>query len=199
MRCSLLKRWGVIVGLLVVSSAWARSPGGDFELKDPTGRAVRLSHFQGKVVLLAFGFTHCPDVCPTELLQFTQLLSNLGPDSERVQPLFVSVDPARDTPEVLTQYVGAFSRKILPLTGTRAELRKIARQYGTYFRYINTSGGGAGYTVDHTGNTYVIDTRGKLNAVYPFGTPLKELELSVRSLLPNGVQAQPQSENREIN
>lgn len=189
MRCSLLIRWGVIAGLLVVANAWARPPGGDFELKDPAGRIVRLSGFQGQVVVLAFGFTHCPDICPTELLQFAQLLSDLGPDSEYVQPLFISVDPARDTPEVLTKYIGAFNPKILPLTGTRTELSKVARQYGTYFRYVKSPSGG--YTVDHTGNTYVIDTRGKLNAVFPFGAPLKELERAVRSLLPSVAQAKP--------
>lgn len=199
MHCSLLKRWGVlVVGFLVVSSALARSPGGDFELKDPAGRSVRLSEFQGKVVLLSFGYTHCPDICPTELLQFAQLLKNLGSDSERVQPIFIAVDPARDTPEVLTQYVGGFSRKILPLTGTKAELMKVAHQYGTYFRYVNASRG-LGYTVDHSGNTYVIDTRGKLSAVFPFGTPLRELEYSVRSLLPGAERAKPQPGNAEIN
>lgn len=188
MHCSLLKCWVLIAGLLVVSSALARSPGGDFELKDPAGRSVRLSEFQGKVVLLSFGFTYCPDVCPTELLKFAQLLSNLGPDSERVQLIFISVDPARDTPDVLTKYVGAFSRKILPLTGTRTELKKVAKQYGVYFRYVST-GRNSGYTVDHSANTYVIDVRGRLEGVYPFGTPPEEIERSVRALLSGMDQA----------
>ncbi|WP_223264645.1 SCO family protein [Sulfuriferula plumbiphila] len=172
----------MILGLLVVSSASARSLGGDFELEDTAGHSVRLSMFHGKVVLLAFGFTHCPDICPTTLLQFAQLSSALGSNSDRVQAIFISVDPARDTPEVLTNYVGAFNRKILPLTGTRAELMKVAKQYGTYFRYVNT-GGSLGYSVDHSGNTYVIDAQGKLSAIYPFGTPLEEIERYVEALL----------------
>lgn len=197
-RCNLFQHWILAFGLLVVSSALAVSPGGDFELKDPAGRSVRLSEFRGKVVLLSFGFTHCPDICPTELLQFAQLMSNLGPDSARVQPIFISVDPARDTPEVLSKYVGAFSPKILPLTGTRAELMKVTQLYGTYFKYVKT-GGGLGYTVDHSGNTYVIDARGKLEAVYPFGTPLEEIEHSVRTLLPSngGLRKTPLDRNRK--
>ena len=174
----------IILGFLMVSSAFARPLGGNFELKDTTGHTVSLSLFYGKVVVLAFGFTHCPDICPTTLLQFTQLLSALGSDSDRIQAIFISVDPARDTPEILTQYVDAFNRKILPLTGTKDELKKVAKQYGTYFSYVRNVGH-PGYTVDHSGNTYVIDARGKLSAIYPFGTPLDEIERYVKTLLQN--------------
>lgn len=175
----------VIFSFFVISSAFARPLGGDFKLEDPAGRTVQLSEFRGKVVVLAFGYTHCPDVCPTELLQFAQLLRELGADSGHVQAIFISVDPARDTPEVLTRYVNAFSREILPLTGTQTELKKVARQYGTYFRYVKAGAGSSGYAVDHSGNTYVIDTRGQLGAIYPFGAPLEEIVNAVRSRLPN--------------
>ena len=190
----LLKCLLVIFGFFVVSNVFARPLGGDFKLEDPAGHPVRLSEFHGKVVLLAFGYTHCPDICPTELLQFAQLLRELGTDSDRVQPIFISVDPVRDTPEVLIQYVNSFSRKIIPLTGTQSDLMKVARQYGTYFRYVKAGAGSSGYTVDHSGNTYVIDARGKLGAIYPFGTPLEEIERSVRSLLPNKHPSNPQPE-----
>lgn len=181
-----MKRIRVLLALLVLSlgtGAWAETKlGGDFTLHTSRGEAVSLSSLRGKVVLLYFGFTYCPEMCPTELLQFQQLLSKLPPGKrEKVQPVFVSVDPKRDTPEVLDPYVSHFGGGILALTGSEAELRKVADQYGAQFRYVQT---GASYTVDHTVNTFVIDPSGKLVRVVPFGTPVQELLSHVSRLLP---------------
>jgi len=171
------------LSLCLASPIWANaSPGGDFTLRTPQGKAVSLTSLQGKVVLLYFGFTYCPEMCPTELLQFQHLLTQLPPEKRRlVQPIFISVDPKRDTAEVLTPYVSHFGKEILALTGSEAELRQVADQYGAQFRYVPT---GDSYTVDHTVNTFLIDTRGKLVRIIPYGTPTTEMLKLVSRLLP---------------
>lgn len=171
----------LILGL--VASSWANTRlGGDFTLYTSKGEPVSLSSLRGKVVLLYFGFTYCPEMCPTELLQFQRLLAKLAPSQrQRVQPIFVSVDPKRDTPDVLEPYVKHFGDGILALTGTEPQLRRVAEQYGATFRYVPT---GSGYTVDHTVNTYIIDTQGRLVRVLPYGTPHSELLDYVSRLLP---------------
>lgn len=160
----------------------ATTPGGDFTLHTPQGESVSLASLQGRVVLLYFGFTYCPEMCPTELLQFQRLLSLLPADQRaQVQPIFVSVDPKRDTPDVLVPYISHFGKEILALTGSEQELRKVADQYGVQFRYVPT---GSSYTVDHTVNTYLIDRTGKLVQIIPYGTPTKEILKLVSRLLP---------------
>lgn len=181
-----MKLCRVLLGCLFMSFAfptWAGTKlGGDFTLHTSKKEAVSLSSLRGKVVLLYFGFTYCPEMCPTELLQFQHVLAKLPPEKRgRVQPIFVSVDPKRDTPEVLDPYVEHFGGGILALTGSEPELRKVADQYGAQFRYVPT---GSSYTVDHTVNTFVIDTSGKLVRVVPYGTPTQELLNYVSKLLP---------------
>ncbi len=173
-----------IASLLFCSApaqATAAKLGGDFTLRTSQGQDVSLTSMRGKVVLLYFGFTYCPEMCPTELLHFQQLLAQLPPETRaRVQPVFVSVDPKRDTPEVLEPYVGHFGQGILALTGSEEELRQVAGQYGAQFRYVPT---GSSYTVDHTVNTFVIDPQGKLVRVIPYGTPVKDMLTYVNQLL----------------
>jgi len=174
----------VSLALFCTSLAWAgpQTLGGDFTLRTTKNVEVSLSSFKGKAVLLYFGFTYCPDMCPTELLQFKQLLAML-PDDKRnlVQPIFISVDPKRDTADVLDPYVGFFDNRILALTGSVQELRKVAGQYGVHFRYVPT---GSSYTVDHTVNTFLIDTQGKLVRIIPYGTPTQDVLKLVTALLP---------------
>lgn len=180
----------LLLGLLFASGlACAATPdaatplGGDFTLQTPAGKPVSLASLKGKVVLLYFGFTYCPEMCPTELLQFQQLLARLPADKRgRVLPVFISVDPARDTPDVLEPYIAHFGGGILALTGKEPDLRKVAAQYGAQFRYVPT---GSSYTVDHTVNTYVVDTQGKLARVFMYGTSTQDMTQYVLSLLPD--------------
>lgn len=178
-------RYGIVSLLLFCTSlAWAGSHtlGGDFTLRTTQNKEVSLSSFKGKAVLLYFGFTYCPDMCPTELLQFKQLLAMLPADKRSlVQPIFISVDPKRDTADVLEPYVGFFDKGILALTGSEQELHKVAGQYGAHFRYVPT---GSSYTVDHTVNIFLIDTQGKLVRIIPYGTPTQDVLKLVTALLP---------------
>ena len=133
--------------------------GKTLELTDHTGRPRRLEDWRGKVVVLFFGFTHCPDVCPTTLADLSQVMKVLGPDADRVQVLFVTVDPERDTREVLGKYVGAFDPRFLGLSGDAGATQRAAREFKVYYEKRKTSDG---YSVDHSGQTYVIDPRGRL-------------------------------------
>jgi protein SCO1/2 len=133
--------------------------GKSLELTDHTGRPRKLEDFRGKAVVVFFGFTHCPDVCPTTLADVAQTLKQLGPQAERVQVLFVTVDPERDTPEVLGKYVTAFDPRFLGLYGDTAATQRAAREFKVYYEKRKTADG---YSVDHSGQTYVIDPQGRL-------------------------------------
>jgi protein SCO1/2 len=133
--------------------------GETLELTDHTGRRRTLEDFRGKAVVLFFGFTHCPDVCPTTLADLSQALRQLGPDAERVQVLFVTVDPERDTREALAKYVTAFDPRFLGLYGDDAATRRTAQEFKIYYEKRKA---GESYSVDHSGQSYVIDPRGRL-------------------------------------
>jgi protein SCO1/2 len=133
--------------------------GKDFALTDHTGKARTLADFRGKAVVMFFGYTRCPDVCPTTLADLSQVMKALGPDADRVQVLFVTVDPERDTREVLGKYVGAFDPRFLGLSGDAGATQRAAREFKVYYEKRKTSDG---YSVDHSGQTYVIDPRGRL-------------------------------------
>jgi protein SCO1/2 len=128
-------------------------------LTDHNGRPRTLADFRGRAVVLFFGFTHCPDVCPTTLADVSQAMKQLGPDAERVQVLFVTVDPERDTPEALARYVTAFDPRFLGLYGDAAATRKTAQEFKIYFEKRKA---GDSYSVDHSGQSYVIDPQGRL-------------------------------------
>ena len=133
--------------------------GRSLELMDHTGRPRRLEDFRGKAVVVFFGFTQCPDVCPTTLAEVSGALKQLGPDAERVQVLFVTVDPERDTQEVLAKYVSAFDPRFLGLYGDAASTQRTAKEFKVYYEKRKQ---GDGYTVDHSAQTYVIDPQGRL-------------------------------------
>lgn len=161
----------------------ARALGGEFELVDTDGRAFKLSSLRGKIVLIYFGYTGCPDACPTDLLLFRDLLERLGSRKESAQPIFISVDPARDTLEHLAAYASAFSPTIRALTGSEKQLRQVAKAYGSYFNYVGRTPGSTTYTVDHSVSIYVVNGEGKLVSVIPFGTPLEEVVRRVERML----------------
>jgi protein SCO1/2 len=157
--------------------------GGDFTLDGPKG-AVSLHDFAGKLVLLQFGYTYCPDICPTALAIFAQALGSLTPiEISQVQPLFVSVDPERDTAARLVEYTTFFHPSILGLTGPANRLTEITGHYGAVFvRQENASAGG--YVIDHTALTYLIDKQGRLIASLPHALPPEQLVAEIRKYLP---------------
>lgn len=157
--------------------------GGDFELLDTDGRKFKLSSQRGKIVLIYFGYTSCPDACPTDLLLFRDVLSRLGSRKALVQPIFISVDPARDKPEYLASYTNVFSPAILALTGSERQLRRVAKAYGSYFSYVARSPGSTTYSVDHSVNIYVVDAKGSLVSVIPFGTPVDDVVRRIEGIL----------------
>lgn len=135
--------------------------GKDFKLIDHTGQPRTLDDFKGKAVALFFGFTHCPDICPTAMAELAQVLKLLGNDARLVQVLFVTVDPKRDTPAVLSQYVPAFHPSFLGLYGDPAAIERTAKEFKAYY-HVNKANDSGGYTVDHSGQIFVFDPQGRL-------------------------------------
>ncbi len=137
--------------------------GADFSLPDSSGKTRTLADYKGKVVVLFFGYTHCPDVCPTTMAELSQALQQLGPDdAKRVQVLFVTVDPERDTPELMAQYVPAFNPTFVGLRpGNQEQLTKVTKDFRVYYAKVPGRTPDS-YTMDHTAASYVFDTDGKL-------------------------------------
>ncbi|MBL8377105.1 MAG: SCO family protein [Burkholderiales bacterium] len=133
----------------------------DFALTDHTGKPVTLASYKGKVVTVFFGFTHCPDVCPTALAEMRAVMENLGPDAARVQVLFVTVDPERDTQDLLSKYVPAFHPSFVGLTSDTATIARTAKDFKVYFQKVPGKTPGS-YTVDHSAGTFVFDPQGRL-------------------------------------
>ena len=154
--------------------------GKSLELRDHTGRLRRLEDFRGKAVIVSFGFTHCPDVCPTTLADLSTAVKRLGPDADRVQVLFVTVDPERDTPEVLAKYVTAFHPGFLGLYGDAAATQRVARDFKVYYEKRKT---GESYSVDHSGQSYVLDPHGRLRLFVRHDRITSDLPDDLRTLL----------------
>lgn len=155
--------------------------GGDFQLKDHRGQPFELNQLEGKLVMLFFGYTYCPDICPTELGNMAAVFDALGEQAERVQGVFVSLDPARDTAEVLANYVSYFHPEMLGLTGSQVEIERVTQQYRvSYQRHERADGG---YSIDHSANLYLINTEGELTAVVPYGLPPEHVLEMVQGIL----------------
>jgi protein SCO1 len=137
------------------------SYGNDFALKDHTGKVRRLADFKGKAVIVFFGFTHCPDVCPTTLAELATVMQELGPLADKVQVLFITVDPERDTPELLAKYVPAFDPRFLGLVGNAAETEQVAKEFKAFYQKVPGKTAGS-YTVDHTAGSYIFDPQGRV-------------------------------------
>lgn len=149
---------------------WAREPvGGPFALIDHTGASRTERDFRGKLLLIYFGFTYCPDVCPTDLQNIGLALDRLGAAGDKVQPLFVTVDPERDTPAQLAQYVQMFHPRLIGLTGDAAAIQAAADAFKVYYAKVSNERGDD-YTVDHTAFIYLIGTDGKYLGFLPPGT-----------------------------
>lgn len=158
-------------------------PAPDFALTATDGQRFRLSEHQGQIVLIFFGYTSCPDVCPMTLTEAKQVLQGLGDDREQVAFLFITVDPERDTPEVLANYVTAFHPAILGLTGTSDELAAVRQGYGVFAEKEVPGEATTGYSVNHTARIFLIDPMGRLRLSYAFGTPADDILQDIRHLL----------------
>jgi protein SCO1/2 len=155
----------------------------DFALTDHNGQARTLKDFKGKVVVMFFGFTQCPDVCPTSMNELAEVKKMLGKDGDRLQGLFVTLDPERDTPEVLKAYMGNFDPTFLALyTTTPEQLAALAKDYKVYYKKVDGQTA-TSYTMDHSAGSYVYDTEGKLRLYTRYGTGVQPLVDDIKLLL----------------
>lgn len=161
--------------------AKAQQLGGDFILLDQEGRRFDSQQLRGKVVLLFFGYTYCPDICPTELSNIAAVLDSLEQMSNAVQGLFITLDAERDKPDVLKSYTEYFSSGLVGLTGTQPEIDRVASMYGVKFqKHIADD---QRYSIDHSANLYIIDRDGRLATVVPYGLPPEHVLGVVQELL----------------
>ncbi len=157
--------------------------GGDFTLTSASG-TTSLADFRGQVVALYIGYASCPDVCPTSLAVMAQALKDLDPaELEQIQPLFISVDPERDTPQRLAEYSHFFHPKMLGLTGNREQIDQIVNQYGAFYRIVDLKDSAMGYAVDHSSRIYLINRQGQLSQTLMHGSMPNELVTYLRQLL----------------
>jgi len=151
------------------------------DLTDHNGKPRTLADFRGKVVTVFFGFTHCPDVCPTTLADMAQVVKALGADGDKVQVLFVTVDPERDTPELLRQYVPSFNPAFLGLYGNAEATARAAKEFKVYYQKQPVKGGG--YSVDHGAGTFILDREGRLRLFAQYGAGAPAFLHDIRILL----------------
>ncbi|MCE2868130.1 MAG: SCO family protein [Oxalobacteraceae bacterium] len=148
--------------------------GRDFSLTDHTGQRRTLADYRGKVVALFFGFAQCPDICPTTLSDLAQVKQQLGADSDKLQVLFITVDPERDTQEVLAGFVPAFDPSFVALRGNKDEIEKVTKDFKVFAQKVAGKDGGA-YTIDHTAATYVYDQEGRIRLFVRHGKGVHDL------------------------
>ena len=164
-----------------VPSAGASAIGGPFSLVDQNGRAVTDKDLRGRPFLVFFGFTHCPDVCPTALFEISEVLGKLGPDAQRVSALFVTVDPERDTPAQMKDYLSSFDPHLLGLTGDPAAIAAVAKEYRVYVKKVPLDHGD--YTMDHTALVYLMDKDGRFVAPFNLKRSTEDAAADLRRYL----------------
>lgn len=155
--------------------------GKELNLTDHNGKPRTLADFRGKVVTVFFGFTHCPDACPTTLAEMAQVMKELGADADKLQVLFVTVDPERDTPQVLKQYVPSFHPSFLGLYGDLDATTRAAKEFKVFFQKQPAKSGG--YSVDHSAGTFILDREGRLRLFAQYGQGATPMLHDVRLLL----------------
>ncbi|MGB8339438.1 MAG: SCO family protein [Burkholderiales bacterium] len=154
----------------------------DFKLTDHNGKVRTMADFNGKIVALFFGFTHCPDVCPTTMADMARVMTKLGDDAKKVQVLFVTLDPKRDTSELLAQYVPGFHPSFLGLTGDEATMKKTAKDFKIYAQQVEGETKDS-YTIDHTAGMFVFDPSGRLRLFVSYGMTPDKITADVKTLL----------------
>lgn len=162
----------------ITGAPWGR----DFRLTDHNGKTRSLADFRGQIVALFFGYTHCPDVCPTTLSDFAMAIRELGEDGKKVQVLFVTVDPERDTPELLAKYVPSFNPTFLGMSTDPVTLAELAKEFKVVYQK-NTTQGPTDYLIDHSAGTYVFDSQGRLRLLIAYGTGPAAIAQDLRTLL----------------
>ena len=157
--------------------------GGPFSLTDQTGRKVTGKDFLGKYMLVFFGYTYCPDICPTELQVMSAALDSLGAKADDIQPIFISIDPQRDTPEVLQQYVVNFHPRLLGLTGSPEEIASVAKAYRVYYSKVEGNSGPDNYLMDHSTIIYLMDRQGKFLKHFTYSTDAAALAKAIEEAI----------------
>ena len=155
--------------------------GGPFTLTDQSGRTVSNRDLRGKPTLMFFGFTYCPEICPTTLTALTAWMKTLGPDADRLNVVYVTVDPERDTTQQLALYLSAFDPRIRGLTGTPAQIAKVAAEYRVFYQKVPLPGGG--YTMDHSSMIYMMDRDARFAGIIAYQEPPAQALTKIRSLL----------------
>jgi protein SCO1/2 len=156
--------------------------GRDFALNDPSGRNRTLADFRGKAVVVFFGFTHCPDVCPTALTTVAEAMRQLGPDGDRVQGIFITIDPERDTPELIGRYATAFHPSFIGLSGDADATARVAKEFKVLYQKSPGATPGS-YTMDHSAGLFVFDPQGRLRLFASHGKGADALAHDLRALL----------------
>lgn len=155
-----------------------------FALADHNGQVRTLKDFAGKVVVVFFGYTQCPDVCPTSMAELAQIKQLLGPDGDKLQAIFITMDPERDTPELLKAYMANFDPTFLALRPTMAQLPEVARDFKVYYKKVDGKTPGS-YTMDHSAGSYVFDGKGRIRLYNRYGGGVEALASDIRLLLKN--------------
>ena len=155
-----------------------------FSLVDHNGQLRTLKDFAGKMVVVFFGYTQCPDVCPTTMAELAQVKQLLGPDGDKLQGIFITVDPERDTPELLKAYMGNFDASFLALRPTMAQLPEVAKDFKIYYKKVDGETPGS-YSMDHSAGSYIFDGKGRIRLYTRYGSGAEALASDIRLLLKN--------------
>ncbi|MBK7906580.1 MAG: SCO family protein [Gemmatimonadetes bacterium] len=182
------RRAGAAAVLLATMAAGSCAPpaptiGGDFTLTDHTGARFELQSQRGKLLLVFFGYTMCPDVCPTTLSKLSAVMRRLGDANGEVRTLYVSVDPERDTPEVLKADLALFQLDAVGLTGTRAEVDEVVKLFGASYEIVPTPESAGRYSVSHSTTLYLLDREGRVRQTFPYEATVDEIAAGIESLL----------------
>ena len=168
-------------GVDITGAEYART----LSLPDQYGKPRTLDDFKGKVTVVFFGYTQCPDVCPTTMAELAQVKKALGKDGDRVQGVFITVDPERDTPQALKAYMASFDPSFVALRGTPDETKATAKEFKVFYAKVPGKAEGS-YTMDHTAGSYVLDPKGKVRLFVRYGSPAEALTVDIKALLAAG-------------
>lgn len=156
-------------------------PAALFQLQKQNGQVLSEAELEGKPLAVFFGFTHCPEICPTTLWETSEALKSLGPEAEKLRVIFISVDPSRDTSAFLSRYLESFDPRIIGLTGTEADVEAVGRAFHAYWKRVPMADGD--YTMDHTASVYLVDAAGRMAGAIPFGEGMDARLQKLRGLL----------------